>query len=108
MGTLLELDVEQGGSIFVEVDDAYGGAVTRGTRPADAVVKAGESLEQVLGRLGPAIRGIVAELRSGADWPDEVQVEFAIKLSTDANVVIARAGGEANFRISLRWSRPEG
>ena len=78
--------------------------MTRGGRAADTVVKAEETLEQALGQIGPAVRGIVAELRSAAHSPDEVEVEFSIKLSANANVVIARAGGEANFRICLRWS----
>ena len=106
MSPLLDLDLERGGSILVEVDQLDpGGPIMRGGRPAQAVVKAGETLEHVLGQLGPAVRGIVSELRSAADWPDEVEVEFAIKLSIDANIVIARTGGEANFRIVLRWSR---
>ena len=78
--------------------------MTRGGQPAESVVKAGQTLEQVLGQVGPAVRGIVTELRTAAHSPDEVEVEFSIKLTANANVVIARAGGEANFRICLRWS----
>ncbi len=106
MSPLLELDVADGGSILVEVEEPGGGGpVTRGGSPADAVVKAGVTLEQVFGRLGPAVRGILSELRSAAESPDEVEVSFAIRLSTGANIVIARAGGDANFSICLRWSR---
>jgi hypothetical protein len=100
---LVALDLREGGSILVEVDEPSS-PVTRGGRPAEVVTKAGENLEQVLGKVGPAVQGIVSELRTAADWPDEVEVEFAVKLSTDANVIIARAGGEANFRIVLKWS----
>jgi hypothetical protein len=107
VGQLIELDLDEGGSVLVEVDAPARGPVTRGGGPAEVVTKAGESLEQVLGRIGPAVRGIVSELRSAADWPDQVEVEFAVKLSTDANVIIARTGGEANFRIALRWSHQE-
>jgi Trypsin-co-occurring domain 1 len=102
---LVEMPLEHGGSILVEVDDARAGPVTRGGRMDEAVVKAGESLENVLGQIGPAVRGIVAQLRETADWPDEVEVEFAVKLSAGANVIITRTTGEANFRIALRWSR---
>jgi hypothetical protein len=34
-----------------------------------------------------------------------VEVEFSVKLSAGANVIITRTEGEANFRIALRWSR---
>jgi hypothetical protein len=77
----------------------------RGGRATEAVIEAGTSLEQVLSGLGPAVKGIVAELRSAADWPDEVEIAFGVKLSADAGVIIARAGGEANFTISMKWSR---
>jgi hypothetical protein len=41
-----------------------------------------------------------------ADSPHEIEVEFAVKLTADARIVIAQAGGEANFRIVLKWARP--
>jgi hypothetical protein len=104
---LVEVPLADGGSILVEVDEQDRGPVTRGG-PAESVAKAGESLEQVLGQLGPAVRGIVSQLRTAADWPEQVQIEFGVKLSTDANLIIARAGGEANFRIALTWSRASG
>jgi hypothetical protein len=93
MTQLLDLEREQGGSILVEVEEPAGGPVIH-ERPTEAVTKAEESLEQVLGQLGAAVTGIVFELRAAAEWPGEVQLEFGVKLSTDANVVIARTGGE--------------
>ena len=51
------------------------------------------------------MKGVVSRLREAADWPDEVEVEFAIKPSADDNVIIARSAGEANLRISLHRSR---
>lgn len=101
---LLELSLNDGGTVLVEVDDPVTSPVVRGGRTQSAVIEAGASLEQVLGKLGPALRSIVAQVRDAADRPDQVEIEFAVKLSTDANVIIARAGGEANFRIALRWS----
>jgi hypothetical protein len=71
------------------------------------VIEAGSSLEQALAGLGPAIEGIVAQVRATTDWPDEVNIEFAVKLSADANVIIARTGAEANFTISLKWTREQ-
>ena len=104
MGRLLELDVADGGSILVEVDEPEG-PLTRGGRQGDMITKAGETLEQVLGQLGPVLQGMVTQIRANAEWPDEVQIEFAVKLSADANVIVARSGAEANFRIALKWSR---
>jgi hypothetical protein len=102
--TLLELSVKDGGSVLVEVDDAGGRPLTRGGRAQDAVIGAGADLEEVLGRLGPVLRSIVAQVREAADGARELEVEFGIKLSAESNVIIARAGGEANFRIAMKWS----
>jgi hypothetical protein len=107
VGQLIELDLNEGGSVLVEVDESGRGAVTRGRGASELVAKAGKSLEDAVGQIGPAAQAIVAELRRTADWPDEVEIEFAVKLSTDANVIIARTGGEANFRVSLKWMRPQ-
>jgi hypothetical protein len=104
---LLVFKSDGGPPILVEVDGDHAGRVTRGGRAADAVIEAGSSLEQALAGLGPAIKGIVAQVRAGAGWPDEVGIEFAVKLSADANVIIARSGAEANFTISLKWSREQ-
>jgi len=104
---LVELDLREGGSVLVEIDDAGGGPVTRGRGSTEVIAKAGKSLEDAVGQIGPAAQAIMTELRKAADWPDEVEVEFAVKLSTDANLIIARTGGEANFRVALKWVRPQ-
>jgi hypothetical protein len=107
MSELLKFDSGDGGTVLVEVAEDPRGPVTRGSRAQAAVVDAGESLEQVLGQLGPVVKGIVSQLRTAADWPDEVEIEFAVKVSADCNVIIARARGEANFPIALRWLRAQ-
>ena len=105
MSQVVKMDLANGGSVLVEVADvASDRPVTRGGRQEELVTSATASLERALDGLGPVVKGVVSQLREAADWPDEVTVEFAIKLSADANVIIARAGGEANFKISLRWA----
>jgi Trypsin-co-occurring domain 1 len=104
MSTLVSYDLKDGGSVLVEVEDERG-PVMRGGRTDAVVAKATESLEDVVGRIGPAVRGIVTQLREATDWPAEVTVEFSVKLSADSGVIIARTGGEANFKIALRWNR---
>ena len=104
MDQLVRFMTEDGEPLLIEVANPWEQPVTRGGRTGAAVVEAGKSLEEVVGQLGPVVRGIVSELRTAADWPDEVEVEFAVKISADSNVIIARVSGEANFRIALRWT----
>jgi Trypsin-co-occurring domain 1 len=105
---LVKMDLAEGGSVLVEVAETQTGPVMRGGRAQDLVTDAGGTLESALDQLGPIVKGVVTRLREAADWPDEVTVEFSIKLSADANVIIARTAGEANFRIAMRWSSSEG
>ncbi len=105
MSQLVKMDLADGGSVLVETSEVDGGPVTRGGRTEDMVTSAGATLESALDQLGPVVKGVVSKLREAADWPDEVSVEFAIRLSADANVIIARSTAEANFRILLHWTR---
>jgi hypothetical protein len=105
MSELLRFRSEGDSEILLEVADPAGGPVTRGRRPEERVIEATDSIEQVLRRLGPALRGMASQLREAADRPDEIEIEFAVKISADSNVIIARAGGEANYRVAVRWSR---
>jgi Trypsin-co-occurring domain 1 len=108
MDQLLKFTTEQGEPLLVEVADSWGQPVTRGGRAGAAVVEAGRSLDEVVGQLGPVVKGIVSQLRTAADRPDEVEVELAVEIAADSNVIIARVGGEANFRIALKWAAHQG
>ena len=108
MSQLVRMDLADGGSVLVEVADTNSGPITRGGRAEELVTDAGATLDSALDQLGPVVKGVVGRLREAADWPDEVAVEFSIKLSADANVIIARTSGEANFKISMQWSRGGG
>jgi hypothetical protein len=91
--------------VLVEATEVTEGPVTRSGRGTAFVKEAGESLDGVLSRLGPTIKGLASELRSAADAPDDIEVAFSVKIAADSNVIIAKAGGEANFQIRLKWTK---
>ncbi|WP_062311332.1 CU044_2847 family protein [Demequina rhizosphaerae] len=107
MSTLLAFTSEDGSAVLVEATDASTGPVMRSGRPGAAVVEATESLEDVVARIGPVVKGIVAGIRESAGRPEQIEVEFAVTIAADSNLVIARASGEANFRVQLRWGGPK-
>jgi Trypsin-co-occurring domain 1 len=106
VSTLLDLELEGGGSVLVEIAAEPDGPVVRGGRRQQQVVEAGRTLEAVLADLGPTAQAIVGRLRSLAQSPDEIQVEFGVKLNASARLVVAQSTGEANFRVALRWAAP--
>lgn len=106
MRKLVEFPLEEGGSVFVEADaESFTGEVTRGMRPRELASEAGQTLEASLARVQPAAVAIVDRLRALADAPEEIQVEFGITLSAELGAFVAKASGDANFRVSLRWKR---
>jgi Trypsin-co-occurring domain 1 len=96
---------EQNEVIRVEVVDAEE-RVTRGD--AKAVVEtASVAFEQALGKLQPMCAAIVGQVWDAVEQPEEVSVEFGVKLSAEAGIILAATSGEANLKISVKWKKQE-
>lgn len=105
MDRLIEVPLEDDCSILVEVDDVRDRPVTRSWRPSEEVVATVKSLDGAMAPLEPASKAIVERLRNFSDPPNEITVEFGVKLNAEAGVIIARTSGEANFRVVLTWNK---
>ena len=106
MRRLVEFPLEEGGSVLVEVDDvASSGPATRGLRDQRVTETAQQSFEQAVSHVQPAANALLVRLRSMADAPDEVVVEFGLQLSAEAGAFIASASSSATFTVSLTWRR---
>ncbi|HEY3135426.1 MAG TPA: CU044_2847 family protein [Blastocatellia bacterium] len=106
MKRLVEFPLDDGTAIIVEVDSAEPAtARVRGASPIEVAEKAKQTFESSLERIKPVAAAIIAKLRELGDQPQEIGVEFGIKLSAAAGVVLASTGMEANFKVSLTWKR---
>lgn len=102
---VIELPLETGGSVLFEVEDlATEHKTVRGSGPA-SVKQLTTTFESVIGKLKPVVETIAQQFASLAKAPDLVEVEFAVKLSADAGVIIARAGSEASLRVKVGWKK---
>ncbi len=107
MNQLVEFELEGGGSVIIESTRIESGsgpqrASSKGYRDPQ---KAKEKFEEVLHVLTPVANALQDRLQSLVKPADEVGVEFGLKLHGGAQFVIASAGAEANFKISLKWKR---
>lgn len=107
MKHLVEFPLEDGTTILVEVDDPETGSVIRSGRVGDAVTKSQKTFEEAMDKVKPAASAIIAKIRSLHDTPDEVEVEFGLKMSADAGAFVASAGIEANYKVTLKWKKEE-
>lgn len=107
MKRLLEFTLEDGNTIWVEVDEPEtpGGAARVSRNDQKTVEKANQSFETALDKVKPTANAVIAKLRSLVDAPDEISVEFGLKFSAEAGVVLASAGIEANYKVTLKWQK---
>ena len=108
MSSIVEFPLDAGGTVLVDVDEvARIGSVRRGIAPSELITRADQSVEAAFARVKPAAAALVADLRSVADPPDQIEVTFGIKLSGELGAVIAKTAAEANFSVRLSWSRQQ-
>lgn len=108
MKRLIEFPLNDGSSVVVEVDEPdVERGVAKAARPGEVAERAKETFEAALERIRPAAATIIGKLRDLVDPPDEIEVEFGIKLTAEAGAVLASAGVEANYRVTLTWKRTE-
>jgi hypothetical protein len=104
MKHLIEFPLEDGGSILIEVEvEETEGGIVPAARPGEIAAKAEQTFEAALDKVKPVASAVIAKLRDLSDLPDEVGVEFGIKLGAKAGAFIASADSEANFKVTLTW-----
>ncbi|HJV99671.1 MAG TPA: CU044_2847 family protein [Arthrobacter sp.] len=89
------------GTVLVEVDgNSYG--VNHPARNEQGIVDAGRRLEDALASVRPAAAAVVEAMRELA--PEQMEIEFGVKLAGDAGAVIARNSGDGHFILRMSWS----
>jgi hypothetical protein len=99
----VEVPLPDGSSLVVESADIRGGTVAAG-RLHDLTKAAAETFDTAMKRLRVAAGSVVKQVRDMPEPPSEVTVQFAVKLATQAGVVIASTTAEANLTVSLKWT----
>jgi Trypsin-co-occurring domain 1 len=106
----VEVALPEGLGLVVETVDIRPGTVPAG-RLHDLAESATETFDSAMNRLRNAADTVVRRMGAMAQPPDEVTVAFAVKLATQAGVVIANTSAEANLSVTLTWNvkekRPE-
>ena len=107
MAELAQFPLSGGGVVVIETDatDSSARRVMRGGGVETAVATATSTFESALQTIRAAAEGILYQLKALSEPPDEVAVEFGVKMSVETGAVITKAAGEGNFRINLSWKK---
>lgn len=85
-----------------------GALTTRGIGGGRLVERTQQTLDEVLARARPAVTALLRQVREQEEPPDELEVEFGIQVSLEVGAYIAAAGSQANFRVTMRWTKHGG
>lgn len=103
MTQLLRFPSEDGdGFLVVEVAEDEPGVV-EASRLGDAVVDANASFEEGIEHIRNAAASALQRLRDIPSRPDEVSLEFGVRLNAEFGAVIAKSGGEAHLTVTMTW-----
>jgi hypothetical protein len=106
MSDYAQIELDDGATILIEIpsDDADDGYLPAGAA-GDAVRRLPDSFIAGLGRARNVAQTALRELRSGAEPPDRVAVEFGLKGVFKTGFVLAESAGEAHLKVVVEWQR---
>ncbi|MEV8440582.1 CU044_2847 family protein [Actinosynnema sp. NPDC051121] len=104
MPELISFALPDDDAVLVEVE-ADGPEISPVSRSGDVIRSAATSLDDALRHVRKAASTALANFREMDVRPDEVQVEFGVKLTAQAGAVIAKTGVEGHLKIKLTWTR---
>jgi Trypsin-co-occurring domain 1 len=97
----VELPIDESGDV-IRVEISNEGLVRAGA--GDVVGRATERFDQAVAQIVRLGQDAVRRARAAATPPDGIDVELGLKLTAKTGFVIAESSGEANFKVTLRWS----
>ncbi|RLC16680.1 MAG: hypothetical protein DRI57_10885 [Deltaproteobacteria bacterium] len=105
MKKLLQFKSEDTEPIVVEIEmpeDEYGQQeVSRDGK----LIETGKSFQAALATIKPVAEAIISKFSELSKRPQEIDVEFGLKMSADAGAIIASCGVESNFKVTLKWKQ---
>ncbi len=97
---ILEFELD-GQPVYVEVEKSASGT-QRVSRSGDGIAKTGSRFTDAIAQVKPAAEAVLNAFRE-MNTPDEIGLEFGVKLNAKAGAIFASASSEATFKVNLKW-----
>jgi hypothetical protein len=95
------MNVEVGGKL-VPIEYQVGPAPHQAGGIPDDVTASFERAQEMMVGLAKGFHESLTKLAESMR-PDEVELTFGLKLTAESGWLVAKAGGEANFEVTLKW-----
>jgi hypothetical protein len=104
MTRLIEFPLEDGDFILVEVDDTeLGEGIIEASDNGDILTRATKTFEEALSKIKPVAVAITNRLKGLSEPPDEIEIEFGLKMDAKAGAFLAATTIGANYKVTLTW-----
>ena len=105
MNRLIEYSEKGKDNIIVEVKSEAGQHIGDVAIGGEVLSKATTTFQDAMAKVKPAAEAIVSKFKELSDSPDEVTVEFGVKINAELGAIIASSGVDANFKVMLKWKK---
>jgi hypothetical protein len=108
MSRLIEFPLDSTGqtTILVESNDPTPEqGQTRVSLGGAMAEQASQGLDEALATVKPIAAAAIRHLSEAVADASEIGIEFGIKLTAKAGVILAGVAAEGNFTVSIKWSR---
>ncbi|QXJ21246.1 hypothetical protein AGRA3207_002083 [Actinomadura graeca] len=95
------------GTIVVEGDDEMVGFAPVVRNPGEVARVVNVRFEEALKTFRDSAASALTVFRDDALRPDEIEIEFGLKLNAEAGAVLAKAAAEGHLKVTLRWAKDE-
>lgn len=89
-----------------ETEEVAEGSEELMARDDDEIPQAKQPFGEVIQRIRPVAESVLGALE-GFNRPQEINLEFGVKLGGKTGIVFASAESECNFKIGLKWTNPK-
>ena len=100
-----ELSLDNDLKILIEADDTENNDFYEDVSKKDRIISHSTTFDSLYSPVFAYIKKVDETLQMMTDVPDEIELEFSVKLSTEAGVIITKAGAEATATIKLTWKK---
>jgi hypothetical protein len=96
------------GAFFIQVSPDLGGDLSPQASAEGVVVATPERLQSISAAIRQTSESLITSLDALAHRPDELEIEFGVSIGGEAGVPFVSKGKiDANFTVTVRWSRDD-
>ena len=109
MANLIEVQLDNGMKIFIETSQVDESDDLLEHVSANRIItKTKEFLTESFEQVKAFSNGISESISTMELKPDEIEIEFAVKFSADAGIIISSIGTESSVTVKMKWDKGRG